>query len=87
MAIFFKIAPIAHFLQIIKAERVLLRENGHFLQDRPHRLLCVDEIESPPRSHLCVDKFKSRPSRGYRIASESRAEQLSQNLVRPEDLG
>ena len=36
IAIFIKIAPIAHFLQIIKAQRVLLKGNRHFLQDLPH---------------------------------------------------
>ena len=36
-AIFIKIAPITYFLEkMVNAQRVFLKENGHFLQDRPH---------------------------------------------------
>ena len=52
----------------------------------------IQHINEGACSYLCVDKIKSRPSGGYRIGRararrKSRAEQLSQNLVRPEDLG
>ena len=85
------------------ANAVSLLENRHFRSHRPPYsshcpLIKSPHFEAQPAtknegacSYLCVDKIKSRPSRCYRIArkqkQKNRAEQLSQNLVRPEDLG
>ena len=58
------------------------------IQSPPKHILCVPKTQSPPTGTLCVDKIRSRPSRCYRMCGHAgTAEQLSQNLVRPEDLG
>ena len=44
-AIFIKIAPIVKWLKKSNVKRILLRENSHFHQDRPHR--------SAARNSLC----------------------------------